>query len=78
MDERDYRRRRRDYVRRNHPDRGGDPAAFIAGLLALDRERRDAENPPRVVVVPTRPWPQRAWHGALRIVVRRRRPRRVR
>ncbi len=31
------RRRRRAFVLAHHPDRGGDPDTFIAGLLALRR-----------------------------------------
>ncbi|GGS50275.1 MULTISPECIES: hypothetical protein [Actinokineospora] len=31
----------REFIRRNHPDRGGDPEAFAAGLAEL-RARRDA------------------------------------
>lgn len=30
------RRGRREFVRRHHPDRGGDPAAFRRGLAAWD------------------------------------------
>ena len=32
-----FRAARRTYIRQNHPDRGGDPAAFIEGLQRLDR-----------------------------------------
>jgi len=34
--------RRREFIRAHHPDRGGDPAAFIAGLADLDRAHRDS------------------------------------
>jgi hypothetical protein len=29
-------RRRRDFIRTHHPDRGGDPDAFVAGLQSFD------------------------------------------
>ena len=54
-DERARRRARREFVRGHHPDRGGDPAVFVAGLAALDHPRvRPARA--RVVVIPDRPW----------------------
>lgn len=37
MTDDEYRR----FIREHHPDRGGDPAVFMAGLAAL-RARRDA------------------------------------
>ena len=54
-DERERRRARREYIRACHPDRGGDPAAFAAGLAALDHPH---VPPPRarVVVVPDKTW----------------------
>src|SRR5487761_1809001 len=49
--------RRRAFIRKHHPDRGGDPGAFIAGLRALDAEREQDSGPlPKVVVVRRRPW----------------------
>ncbi|SDC43445.1 hypothetical protein [Actinokineospora iranica] len=37
----------RDFVRRAHPDRGGDPAAFVAGLAELrNRQARSRERRP--------------------------------
>jgi hypothetical protein len=37
-DERSRRRRaRREFIRAHHPDTGGDPAAFMTGLAAVDR-----------------------------------------
>ncbi len=37
MDDLQRRRRdRREFIRTRHPDRGGDPAAFAAGLAELD------------------------------------------
>ena len=51
------RRRRRDFIRANHPDRGGDPEAFIAGLCALGPEREQADGPlPTVIIVRRRAW----------------------
>jgi hypothetical protein len=32
--------RRREFIRTHHPDRGGDPAAFVAGLADLDLAHR--------------------------------------
>ncbi len=45
-DEQSWRRARREFIRTHHPDRGGDPAAFAAGLAAYDRRpRRGACSP---------------------------------
>lgn len=41
-DERAARRALREFVRTHHPDRGGDPAVFVAGLAALRRGRTAA------------------------------------
>jgi hypothetical protein len=49
--------RRRAFIRDHHPDRGGDPGAFIAGLRTLDAEREQGSGPlPKVVVVRRRAW----------------------
>jgi hypothetical protein len=49
--------RRRAFIRDHHPDRGGDPGAFIAGLHTLDAEREQGNGPlPKVVVVRRRAW----------------------
>ena len=49
--------RRRAFIRDHHPDRGGDPGAFIAGLRTLDAEREQGSGPlPEVVVVRRRAW----------------------
>jgi hypothetical protein len=62
---RERRRARRAYVRRNHPDVGGDPAAFAAGLAALRTELHLGTmttirtGPARVVFVRSRGL--RAW-----------------
>jgi hypothetical protein len=53
----EIRRRRARFIRMHHPDRGGDPDVFIAGLRALDRELRQGTGPPpRVIIVKRRPW----------------------
>ena len=49
-DEQSWRQARREFIRTHHPDRGGDPAAFAAGLAAYDR-RSSGEPAPRVVIV---------------------------
>lgn len=50
-------RRRREFIRANHPDRGGDPDVFIAGLRSLDAEWEPGLSPlPPVVVVRRRVW----------------------
>lgn len=48
------RRLRREFIRAHHPDRGGDPAAFMTGLAAFDQLPPDAP-PARVVVVADTP-----------------------
>jgi hypothetical protein len=56
----EWRRRRRDFIRAYHPDRGSDPDAFIAGLRAFGAEpEQDAGPLPRVVVIRRRRWPIR-------------------
>ena len=51
-------RGRREFIRANHPDRGGDPDVFIAGMRSFDAEARSlgTEPLPRVVVVRHRSW----------------------
>ena len=51
-------RRRREFIRAHHPDRGGDPEVFMAGLRRLDAapEQPALEPLPRVVVVVRRAW----------------------
>ena len=63
-------RRRRQFIWAHHPDRGGDPAVFIAGLRLLDEEAGSPgpEPRPRVIVVAHRSWLVR-----LMIVMARRR-----
>jgi hypothetical protein len=54
-DEQSWQRARREFIRTHHPDRGGDPAAFAAGLAAYDR-RSPGKPAPRVVIVADTPW----------------------
>ena len=49
-DEQSRRRARREFIRTHHPDRGGDPGAFAAGLAAYDR-LPDPGPATRIVVV---------------------------
>jgi hypothetical protein len=42
----ELRARRREFIRTHHPDRGGDPAAFIAGLADLDLAHRNTGRGP--------------------------------
>jgi hypothetical protein len=67
----------RAFVRANHPDRGGDPEAFVAGLA---RFREPAARPagvpdPPVEVVPDLPFPVRVAVALVRTVRRHRRTR---
>lgn len=55
------RRRRRAFALAHHPDRGGDPSTFIAGLAAL-RQGRPAE-PDGVPVVYRRRRGLAGWIG---------------
>jgi hypothetical protein len=59
-------RRRREFIRAHHPDRGGDAETFMAGLRAIDAEQAPGRPPPRVVVVPHQPWPIRLAAAAVR------------
>jgi hypothetical protein len=54
-DEQAWRQARREFIRTHHPDRGGDPAAFAAGLAAYE-QRSSGEPAPRVVIVADTPW----------------------
>ena len=36
---------RRAFILANHPDRGGDPATFIAGLRLLDEQHQVIDSP---------------------------------
>lgn len=72
-------RRRRDFILRHHPDRGGDPDVFLAGLRAFDQERGQADGAlPRVVIIRRRPWLMRQATAAARRLRHGRPPPRVR
>ena len=71
-------RRRREFIREHHPDRGGDAESFIAGLRAIEDEQVAEDKPPRVVVVPHRPWPSRLAAAAARRLRHDSKPPRVR
>jgi hypothetical protein len=59
--------RRLAFIREHHPDRGGDPSAFIAGLRALESELEQASGPvPGVIVVRRKPWLVRKATAAVR------------
>ena len=47
---------RREFIRAHHPDRGGDAAAFAAGLAELDQFAA-GRRPARVVVAADTPLP---------------------
>jgi hypothetical protein len=51
-------RRRREFIRAHHPDRGGDPEVFMTGLRRFDAapEQPVLEPLPRVVVIARRGW----------------------
>jgi hypothetical protein len=61
-------RRRREFIRTHHPDRGGDTESFIAGLRLFDTEQPSADSvpPPKVTVFARRPWPTRLVTAAAR------------
>lgn len=63
MDEiwiREVRQDRRDFIWEHHPDRGGDPDVFIAGLSSFRPGHDPCAGPlPRVTGVRRRPWPAR-------------------
>jgi hypothetical protein len=78
MDEQEYRRLRRDFVRRHHPDAGGDQHEFVVGLRKLELAMRDDRPAPRVEVVAPSSWPRRVWRAGVAVLTRRSRPPRVR
>jgi hypothetical protein len=76
----DVGRRRREFIRAHHPDRGGDTESFIAGLRGFDTEQAPAgPGPqPRVTVFARRAWPTRLVTGAVRRIRHGKPPARVR
>jgi hypothetical protein len=74
----EVRRRYREFIRTHHPDRGGDPDEFQAGLAALRREMAAADRADRPVVFVHRPRGLAAWWARWQErLARRRRPPRV-
>jgi hypothetical protein len=73
-------RRRREFIRAHHPDRGGDTESFIAGLRMFDSEQAPAgAGPqPRVTVFARRAWPSRLVTAAVRRIRHGKPPARVR
>jgi hypothetical protein len=71
-------RRRREFIREHHPDRGGDAESFIAGLRAIEDEQAAEDPPLRVVVVPHQSWPAKLATAAVRRLRHDRKPPRVR
>ena len=60
-------RRRRDFIRAHHPDRGGDPDMFAEGLRSFGTEHERSRQPrPRVVIVKHRMWVTRMVIAAAR------------
>ena len=71
-------RRRRQFIRAHHPDRGGDAGAFIAGMRVFDAEQAPWSPPPSVVVVRRPNWRARLVIAAARRLRHGRKPPRVR
>ena len=64
---------RREFIRAHHPDHGGDPAEFAAGLARLDSEpTRPPADGPNLVEFEDQPWP-RSFVSVLLSRLRRRR-----
>ena len=76
-DEQSRRRARREFIRAHHPDHGGAPDAFAAGLADFDRSPVCAP-PARVVGAADTPWPVRLLSALMHRIGRRRPPPRVR
>jgi hypothetical protein len=72
--------RRREFIRSHHPDRGGDPGAFIAGMRLFDARRKSPSSEPRpqVVIAKRRSWWDRLAAAAGRRLGRGERAPRVR
>jgi hypothetical protein len=62
----DIDRRRRKFVREHHPDLGGDPETFIAGMRAFEAEQALRTPAARVVVIKREKWPARLVSAARR------------
>ena len=60
---------RRTFIRENHPDRGGDPAAFVQGLQFLDEHSEGSvpmTDPPTVFAYRSRRTAPARWFRRLR------------
>ena len=79
-EDQEQRARRREFIRSHHPDSGGDPVIFMAGLDRFDGEPggRSALAASPVVVVPHRAWPVRLMAALIRRLSGSRRAPRVR
>jgi len=71
-------RRRRQFIRAHHPDRGGDPDEFMAGLRAFGAGQAPPDLPPGVVVVRHRRWLTRLVIAVARSLHHGKKPARVR
>ncbi|WP_181779665.1 hypothetical protein [Pseudonocardia pini] len=65
----------RAFVREHHPDRGGDPEVFAAGMARFREPPADPRFDAPVVFVPTPPLPVRIVVAAIRTARRRSRTR---
>jgi hypothetical protein len=74
----DIDRRRRQFVREHHPDLGGDPEMFIAGMRAFEAEQAPWTPAATVVVIKREKWPARLVNVARRPRHRGRKSPRVR
>jgi hypothetical protein len=73
-------RRRREFIRTHHPDRGGDTESFIAGLRGFDdgQPPADPDPLPRVTIIRRQPWPTKLVTAAVQRLRHGKPPARVR
>lgn len=69
----EFRRSRRAFVQAHHPDRGGDPVAFAAGLARFDELLRAGHEVPTGSVQPARDASDGTSQPSRVVVVRRQR-----
>jgi hypothetical protein len=76
----DVGRRRREFIRAHHPDRGGDTESFISGLRRFDDGQPPADQDPlpRVTVFSRQPWPAKLMTAAIQRLRHGKPPARVR
>jgi hypothetical protein len=79
-DRADVGRRRREFIRAHHPDRGGDAETFIAGLRGFDdgQQPTGTDPQPKVTAFARRSWPTRMATAAVRRICHGKPPARVR